>query len=231
MKRKKEVFTLFEKIEIKRKTLASIAYDTIKAGIVSGEINISLSLSENTLAKILNMSRTPIREAIKRLEAESYLKSVDGVGLIVQELSLKDLAEIYEVRIALEKVALESAIFKIDSQCLSNLKSELENILISYNLNNRVDDEYLYELDSKFHNTLYLASENTCVKEILKTLEIKIHRYQYKAYKVSNTGKEATIQHLNILKEVKSKNLENVKKLLEEHIKWSFEILKDAMLK
>ena len=158
MKRKKEVFTLFEKIEIKRKTLASIAYDTIKAGIVSGEINNSLSLSENTLAKILNMSRTPIREAIKRLEAESYLKSVDGVGLIVQELSLKDLAEIYEVRIALEKVALESAIFKIDSQCLSNLKSELENILISYNLNNRVDDEYLYELDSKFHNTLYLSS-------------------------------------------------------------------------
>ena len=71
---------MFEKIEIKRKTLASIAYDTIKAGIVSGEINNSLSLSENTLAKILNMSRTPIREAIKRLEAESYLKSVDGVG-------------------------------------------------------------------------------------------------------------------------------------------------------
>jgi len=69
------------------------------------------------------------------------------------------------------------------------------------------------------------------IKEILKTLEIKIHRYQYKAYKVSNTGKEATIQHLNILKEVKNKNLESVKKLLEEHIKWSFEILKDAMLK
>ena len=218
---------MFEKIEIKRKTLASIAYDTIKAGIVSGEINNSLSLSENTLAKILNMSRTPIREAIKRLEAESYLKSVDGVGLIVQELSLKDLAEIYEVRTALEKVALESAIFKIDSQSLFNLECELENLLTSYNLNNQIDDEYLYELDSKFHNTLYLASENTCVKEILKTLEIKIHRYQYKAYKVSNTGKEATIQHLNILKEVKSKNLENVKKLL----KWSFEILKDAMLK
>ena len=222
---------MFEKIEIKRKTLASIAYDSIKAGIVSGEINNNLLLSENTLAKILNMSRTPIREAIKRLEAESYLKSVDGVGLIVQELSLKDLPEIYEVRIALEKVALESAILKIDSQKIDNLESELENVINLYNLDNQIDDEYLYNLDSKFHNVLYLASENSCVKEILKTLEIKIHRYQYKAYKVSNTGKEATIQHLDILKEVKNKNLEKVKNLLESHIKWSFEILKAAMLK
>ena len=63
-----------KKIEIKRKTLASIAYDSIKAGIVSGEINNNLLLSENTLAKILNMSRTPIREAIKRLEAEKLFK-------------------------------------------------------------------------------------------------------------------------------------------------------------
>ena len=231
MKIKKEVFGLFEKIEIKRKSLESFAYDSIKAGIVSGEINNNLLLSENTLAKILNMSRTPIREAIKRLEAESYLKSVDGVGLIVQELSLKDLAEIYEVRIALEKVALESAILKIDSQKIDNLESELENVINLYNLDNQIDDEYLYNLDSKFHNVLYLASENSCVKEILKTLEIKIHRYQYKAYKVSNTGKEATIQHLDILKEVKNKNLEKVKNLLESHIKWSFEILKAAMLK
>ena len=167
---------MFEKIEIKRKTLASIAYDSIKAGIVSGEINNNLLLSENTLAKILNMSRTPIREAIKRLEAENYLKSVDGVGLIVQELSLKDLAEIYEVRIALEKVALESAILKIDSKNLFDLESELENVITSYSMNNQIDDEYLYDLDSKFHNILCSASENSCVKEILKTLEIKIHR-------------------------------------------------------
>ena len=48
-------------------------------------------------------------------------------------------------------------------------------------MNNQIDDEYLYDLDSKFHNILCSASENSCVKEILKTLEIKIHRYQYKS--------------------------------------------------
>ncbi len=221
---------MFSKIKIKRKNLSSIAYDSIKQGIVSGELNNNQLLSENILADILNMSRTPIREAIRRLEAENYLKSINGVGIMVLELTLQDLSEIYEVRIALEKVALETSIFEIKKEQIEELERDFQKIISAYKINQRVDKEELYQLDLKFHSLLYSLSKNNCLKEILSSLEKKIHRYQYKAYNVTDTGKEATLQHMEILGEIRKQNLKRVKELIEKHIKWSFKVLKEYML-
>lgn len=75
------------------------------------------------------MSRTPVNRALTRLEQEGYVKSVDGVGNIVRELSVKDLADIYELRIALEKIAIKSSINNISDLEICSLEKDLKDIL------------------------------------------------------------------------------------------------------
>src|SRR5690242_8654838 len=89
----------------REKTLKDIAYDQIKQRIVSGEWTGGTFLTEKFLSDLLQMSKTPIRSALDRLEMNGLVKLSPKQGIIVQEVSLKKVLEIYELRLSLETFA------------------------------------------------------------------------------------------------------------------------------
>lgn len=216
---------------IKKETLSDKAYKYLRKQIVSGKIKGGDLITEKSIGEILNMSRTPVKRALTRLEQEGYVKSVDGVGTIVSKLSLSDLTDIYEVRIELEKLALKSSINYIPYTQINRLEREL--MLLISNKSNGINssDYFLYSLDEEFHTMIINNSLNNYVKEIYLNIKNQIDRYQHEAYTLTDTAIESTEYHLIILGFIKEKNLEKALESLEDHLKWSYKVMVEALTK
>ncbi|CDZ75490.1 hypothetical protein ING2D1G_1352 [Peptoniphilus sp. ING2-D1G] len=215
----------------KRKSLSSKAYNYIKEKIVSGELKDGDIITEKNIGEALHMSRTPVKRAITQLELESYLKSMDGIGTRIIGLSIKDLKDIYEVRTNLETLALKSSFSNIKKEDIEKIKSDLKKIKKLYDENAEPEPELLAEVDDAFHSLITENTTNDYVKSLVESIDLKLERYTVAAYKWTNTGEEATRQHMNILKEIEIGNYETANKYLKDHINWSLDILNEALNK
>lgn len=209
----------------KKKTLSEVAYDYIKKMIIDGNLKGGDVLTENGIGEALNMSRTPVKRAITRLEQERYVKSVDGIGTIVENLSLKDIADIYEVRIEIEKLAIRTAINNINQEELIELESELENILSEIRNGNKLDEDFLSKEDDKVHIFILNNSTNSYIKDIYKYIRAQILRYKHEAYILTDTSEESTLYHLKIIRFLKLRDLDKALSTMEEHLRWSYNAL------
>ena len=216
---------------VKKQTLSDKAYFYLRDLIVSGDVKGGELLTEKKIGEKLNMSRTPVKRALTRLEQEGYLKSVDGVGNIVRELSVKDLADIYELRIALEKIAIKSSINNISDMEISKLENDLKDILEKKQNLESISNEYLIRKDEEIHMLILENSTNDYIKGIYSNIKSQIDRYQQEAYTSTDTTVESTEFHLEILDAIKRKNFEETTKILEEHLKWSYEVLVKEFIK
>lgn len=215
----------------KKRTLSDKAYFYLRDLIVSGEVKGGELLTEKKIGEKLNMSRTPVKRALTRLEQEGYVKSVDGVGNIVRELSVKDLADIYELRIALEKIAIKSSINNISDLEICSLEKDLKDILEKKQNLESISSEYLTRKDEEIHMLILANSTNDYIKGIYSNIKSQIDRYQQEAYTLTDTTVESTEYHLEILDAIKRKNLEETIKILEDHLKWSYDVLVKEFIK
>lgn len=216
---------------VKKQTLSDKAYFYLRDLIVSGDVKGGELLTEKKIGEKLNMSRTPVKRALTRLEQEGYVKSVDGVGNIVRELSVKDLADIYELRIALEKIAIKSSINNISDMEIHKLENDLKNILEKIRNYESISNDYLTKKDEEIHMLILENSTNDYIKGIYSNIKSQIDRYQKEAYTLTDTSAQSTEYHLEILEYIKRKDLDKTTKILEEHLKWSYEVLMKEFIK
>lgn len=214
-----------------KQTLSDKAYIYIRDLIISGEVKGGELLTEKSIGEELKMSRTPVKRALTRLEQEGYLKSIDGVGTIVLELSIKDLADIYEVRIALEKIAVKTSIHNISDLEIDRLRTDLLKILEDKKNNKYITEDYLIEKDEEIHMLILENSDNNYIKNIYSSIKSQIDRYQHEAYTLTDTIVESTEYHLEILKCLKNRDLKETLVILEEHLKWSYGVLVKEFIK
>ena len=106
------------------KSLKDKAYDELKELIISGKLEANERIDEDFLSKSLNVSRTPVREAINRLEQEGWINIVPRKGMFVNNISLKEINDIFQVRSNLEPIILEMAFYKINREDLVSLKEK-----------------------------------------------------------------------------------------------------------
>lgn len=218
---------MIRKIDTKS-SLSEQAYNYLKEKILSGEIRDGDILTEQSIGDILDMSRTPVKNALIKLENEHFVKSIKGVGTIVIGLSIRDLADIYEVRISLETLALKTSINRIPPRHLKIIKTNLLEIEKKYQENLIIDSMDVLKIDEDFHSLIISNSTNNYVKELIHSLEKRIERYQFEAYALTDTGRESTKHHLEIIKYIEENNYEEAKKSLNNHISWSFGVLNNA---
>ncbi|MGI5948806.1 GntR family transcriptional regulator [Peptoniphilus sp.] len=220
----------YDNIEIKRKkTLSEVAYDYIKKMIIEGNLKGGDVLTENGIGEALNMSRTPVKRAITRLEQERYVRSVDGIGTIVENLSLKDLTDIYEVRIEIEKLAIRTSIKNLKQKELEKLENEFEQVLSEIRKGNTPDEDFLSMQDEKLHMFILDNSTNSYIKDIYKYIRAQILRYKHEAYALTDTSEESTLYHLEIIRCLKCQDLEGALKIMEEHLRWSYNTLVEEL--
>ena len=149
-------------------SLADSVFEQLENDILTGKYEKSQVLTEIALSKELGISRTPIREAIKRLEQENLVR-LTSRGIVVLGLSEKDIEDIYEVRCRIESLAIERCVNNISDSDLVKLK-EIIDLQEFYTL--KKDAEDIKETDSKFHHFIY----TNCGSYILENILTSLHR-------------------------------------------------------
>lgn len=191
----------------------------VREWIIDGTLKEGELLNEVDLANNLNMSRTPVREAMTYLCNEGLLTMLPGSGCIVSILAKQDIEEILDLRETLEPLAATSAIKRIpDSEINKHLdiwlsaKSEAENGI-------EIPPEIFSEWDSNLHGMFKDYCVNKRLKNILSVLTIQTNLFVMKSWETKAFVIDTINQHLAILKSLKARNSEEVINCLLFHIR------------
>jgi DNA-binding GntR family transcriptional regulator len=207
------------------------AYEWIRDAIESGELEMGTPLPENLLAREIGVSRTPIREALRSLEQDGYVKIIPQKGAFVSEISLEDLKEIYDIRKLLEPFAALSAVNRIPGEELDEMEKGWKALKKSA-LAGEVDLTRVSEMDLLLHLTITKYATNKRIGAIITTYHAQIKRFQKLSAQSLANIHETIGQHLEILEKLRERDARGLSSLLYEHIaKSESNIMKDYFLK
>lgn len=204
------------------------AYKWIKDAIESGGLKPGEPLGENRLSREIEISRTPIREALRVLAQEGYVRIVPAKGAFVSEISLEDVKEIYDIRKLLEPFAALSAVTRVPDEEIRALEADWKGLLDRVAGGEAVPWPDVAAVDQRFHFTLVQYSTNKRIQQILSSYHSQIERFQSLSAK-SLANVEATVrQHMELIACLKERDGKALSGKLYEHIARSEEnVLKD----
>jgi DNA-binding GntR family transcriptional regulator len=189
------------------------AYNYLRNAIVSHELAPGSAIVEQDISGRLQISRTPIREAMKQLEAEGLITSTPARGSIVSEINIQDVNEIFDLRLALEVLALRTAINRITAEEVAELE------VLFKGLNENCSKDRFYESDRRLHDLITHNSGNRrLVRFIDNLMNSQIERFRYVAALKPERLKHSRKEHETLLRHIKTKDLEKAEASLREHI-------------
>ena len=209
------------------KPLRDIVFDALRESIITGRLAPGERLMEIQLAEDMGVSRTPVREAIRKLELEGFVAIIPRKGTYVAGLSMKQITEVFEVRAALEGFAASLAAERISDDELH----ELERLCKS--MSHRSEDDALEEivsLDEAFHDIIFTASRNAKLSQIIGNLREQIHRYRVASLNYPGRLILTSQEHQNIVDALVRKDQEAAREAVCEHVKGAEESFIKSMM-
>jgi len=197
------------------KPLREVVFETLREAIINGTLKPGERMMEIQLAEQLGVSRTPVREAIRKLELEGFVVMIPRKGAYVAGISLKDIADVFEVRAAMEGLAAGLAAERITAEELE----EMERLLVRIGEHieaNRLEE--VVEMDTLFHEALYKASRNLKLEQILQNLREQIQRFRSTSLAFPGRMREALEEHKKIVEAISERNAALAQQLAQEHI-------------
>lgn len=209
--------------KINQGTLTQMVYNSIKESIINGDIPAGTRLTENILSEQLNVSSTPVREALRELASEGLIQIIPYRGAIVQKFSREQLEEIYHCREALELKALELAMKNIEHEDIAYLKKLLDE-------SGQTDDHTSYvEINSNIHNFIFEKANNQTLKNLMKQIqEVIMHNRAFTSYSDKRKS-EVYEEHNNIISAMENKDVENAKKFMKIHIEKGYNYIREEL--
>lgn len=196
-------------------SLRGQVFQTIRENILKGKYQADEELRETTLGKELGVSRTPVREALRQLELEGLVKIIPNRGAYVIGISEKDVHDIYLIRSELEGLCVRMAAEHITKEKIEELEEAL--ILSEYHLE-KDNMEQLTELDGKFHQILYAASESRILEHVLSDFHKYVQLARRNSVKEKSRAKQSIAEHRQILNAIKEGNADEAEKFANTHI-------------
>lgn len=205
--------TNLERIEINNtKNIRDIAYEMLRKAILDGAIETGERIVEKDYAEKLNISRTPIREAIRRLESEGLVQYIPRKGVIAKGLSLEDIEEIYEIRKALECLAVRQLILNLDDNILNKLKLVR---LKMYEIEKTGSIEELYKESNDLHKEIIESCSMPRLKKLIENLQE--YYYNRATESIESRWKEAIKEHIAIYEAVLNKDIKAAQEFISIH--------------
>lgn len=195
--------------------LRDVVFNTLRQAILKGELAPGERLMEISLADRLGVSRTPIREAIRKLELEGLVLMIPRKGAEVARISEKSLRDVLEVRRSLEELAIELACQRMTEEEITELEGVQEDFRKAV-VNG--DAMKIAETDEVYHDVIYKGTNNDRLVSILNNLREQMYRYRLEYIKDEDKRQILLIEHDNILKAVKLRRVEEAKEAMREHI-------------
>lgn len=196
------------------------AYDEIRRRILSGELRPSSVLSEHQLATSLQLSRTPVREAIKRLEQEGLVQSLPNRGTFVTELSAHDILEIYQIRERLESLAARIAAEHMTPDEVRALEQEIALTQASIAEGHITD---AFAADIRFHKLIIAVTQNERLSTVLATFDDQMYRVRALLTQSSERLQTSFDQHRAIVERIQAHDGPGAERVMEEHLRLTCE--------
>ncbi len=191
------------------------AYLYLKELILEGELKAGDRLVERELAEKLNISRTPIREALFRLESQGFVQTVPRKGVIVSEISEKEILEVFTILSSLEVLAANLTIQKLNDETIERYKDYIKKVEAS--LQDEGDTDYS-SLHSELNYLIYSSAKNTKLYEILSGLSDYIRAFAKIGYKQKGRAIQSMKEHLEIMEAIIHQETERAEYLTKIHI-------------
>ncbi len=195
--------------------LRDAVYKTLRQAILRGELKPGERLMEIALAEGLGVSRTPIRDAIRKLEQDGLVRMIHRKGAQVANITEKDLTDVLEVRIGLECMAIDKACQMIHQEQLEQLERSAKGFKDAVQGGDLTE---MAEADKDFHEIIYRVSGNKCLIEMLANLREQIYRYRMEYLKEENVRKILVEEHVQIVGAIREKNAQKAKNIIYRHI-------------
>lgn len=206
--------------------LREVVFETLRNAIRTRILKPGQRLMEIHLAEQLGVSRTPVREAIRKLELEGYVIMMPRRGTYVANLSIRDVNEVFEIRTALDSLASGLAAERISEDELEELQRLLVQIgeYIEENDMNKI-----VEVDTKFHDLLYKASRNNRLVGIISNLREQLTSFRTKSMSYPGRLRETLEEHRQIVDTIAQGNVADAQKAAEKHMEKSEQTLLKSM--
>jgi len=191
--------------------LTTLAYKTIKSYIWEGRLDQGARLTEEFLARQLGISKSPVREALNRLESEGLIRIEPRRGAFLRTFSMKEIADLYDLREALEAHAVATA--KVVPELLDKLRQSVERSR-RYMISN--DKLHYINEDIHFHALLARATGNERLVETLENLQHQVWLFRRHTYDLSRS--KAVASHRAIVEALEKGDKRRAERLMRDHI-------------
>lgn len=197
------------------KPLREVVFESLREAIIQGLLKPGQRMMELQLAEELGVSRTPVREAIRKLELEGFLVMVPRKGAYVAGITDKDIVDVFEVRAALEALAAGLAAERITEEEMERLERSVVQIS---QMTAQSNFEALVLEDAEFHEIIYRASRNQRLIQVLTNLHEQVHRFRQTTLSRPERTWEALEEHKQIVDAISGRQIELAQRLAREHV-------------
>ena len=199
----------------KAANLTEQVYLTVKRAIIAGEYDSGDSLTELSLAQTLNVSRTPVREALRLLEQENLVEIRPNRGAVVVGVSMEDIRDIYSIRSELEGVAAQRAAERATDAEIAQLGEYVD--LMEFYLEKQNPDKML-ETDDSFHRRLYELSGSRMLGLVLSEMHVYASRVRKASMQRNGRGEHTVAEHRAIYEAIRDRDSERARECAFRHI-------------
>ncbi|MBQ9510521.1 MAG: GntR family transcriptional regulator [Clostridia bacterium] len=201
-------------MEHKNFSLADQVFERLESDILTGKYSRGDVMTEMKLCSELGVSRTPVREALTKLEQEHLIKET-GKGIEILGITREDLADIMEIRLRTEGLAAYRCAENITEEQLVKLKEtiELQEFYLAKN-----DSDKIKAMDSQFHKLIYLYSGSNVLLDTLEPLHNKVQRYRKASIENSGRAEKSVSEHRAVYEAISRHNAPLAEKKMTEHV-------------
>lgn len=223
--RKNDTFAdLAMSVDIAKARASDLVFDHLRTAIIRGDLQPGERLSEEEVAATASLSRTPVREAFRRLEAEGLIRRLPRNGVEIIGITYEDFMEIFEIRRLLEPEAVRKAAEGATPetiQTLESLQSEMERAITAG------DNERTVACHAEWTVTLLQMCGNKRLTNLLATYSEYIRKSSLMALKVQ--GEDALRTHRALTEAIKQKDPEKARALYEAHLAFAYQTAKSVV--
>lgn len=203
-------------IKKEKNVLRHKAYKSIKEKIIYLDFKPGDKIFENALAKELNVSRTPVREALLMLEHEKLVTCNDSVGFIVRRFKIKDLKEYFALRTAIEDFVIPLVVEKITEEEITGLRANIEQCETLIREGGSIRD--IIRSETAFHELLYRAAKSEILYDTILGLVDRFQWFRAIALSVPEAAGSSLSHHKKIISFIEKKDAEGYKKMMHLHL-------------
>ena len=196
--------------------LRDVVFNTLRHAIITGEFAPGERLMEITLANRLGVSRTPVREAIRKLELEGLVTMIPRKGAQVAKITEKNLRDVIEIRCVLEEFAASLACERITDEEKDEMKALHRQFVQSAKTHDILD---IVEKDEQFHDAIFKATKNDRLITIINNLREQFYRYRMEYVKDIEQHSILVKEHEELMTAIFHKDSETAKQIMHTHLK------------